>query len=351
MSFSFRANLGSYLGLYKTGGGSNGEIPSPDLLRARYAALRGTTVKRKDVIIAFFDRYEQFLKEIEPKVQHATMQIHHTAKNHLKNYEKTQAAPMTFARIDSRFFEQFAAYLVKKAKQNNETVWKIIRTIKVFLRWAHENKYSPNDEYQRFTKKSLPSGQKAEKAYITTDELEALIALDLSTNPRLDRTRDLFIFQAHTGMRYGDLHRFKKEFIHHDTIRLVTSKNRKAIVIPILPPVRAILEKYGYELPIVSNQKQNENLKELMKKAKIDTPALVVDYRGKERVEKIVPKHELIGTHSAKRTFITVLRQRGVSIEAIMRATGNSRRTLEAYIVSTEDDAVREIESAFKSTP
>ncbi|MEP7220319.1 MAG: site-specific integrase [Bacteroidota bacterium] len=325
---------------------TNGETPTPALFKARYAALKEPRESGRGR--SFFDRYEEFIAETEEKWQHATLQIHQTAKTHLKNFEKDQVAPIMFDRIDTHFFERFSTYLVKKVGQNNETVWKIIRTVRVFLRWAHEHRYTSNDEYRRFTKACLPSGQKSEKAYITVEELQYLIDLDLSTDPRLERTRDLFIFQAHTGMRYGDVVNFKKQLIQRDTIRMVTSKNRKAVVIPILPPTRAILEKYDYELPAISNQKQNEYLKELMEKAGIDAPVVVVDHKGKERVEKTVPRYELIGTHSAKRTFITILRQRNVSIEAIMRATGNSRRTIETYIVSTEDDAVREIERAWR---
>jgi integrase len=161
--------------------------------------------------------------------------------------------------------------------------------------------------------------------------------------------RDLFVLQSHTGLRYGDLQGLGPEHIQEGSIRLVTGKNRKAITVPLLPAARAIWEKYEGKLPKISNQKQNEYLKELGKLAGIDSPVVVVDYRGIERIERVEPKHELIGTHTAKRSFVTVLRQRGVSIEAIMKATGNNRRTIEKYIVATQQDAVEEIRGAWRS--
>lgn len=101
-------------------------------------------------------------------------------------------------------------------------------------------------------------------------------------------------------------------------------------------------------MPSITNQKQNDYLKELCELAKIDTPVVLVDYRGAQRMEKTVPKYKVIGTHSAKRTFVTILRQRGVSVEAIMKITGNNRRTIETYIANTESDAVSEVERAWK---
>jgi integrase len=219
--------------------------------------------------------------------------------------------------------------------------------LKAFLRWANDHGHSSSTEFRKFLQKRLPQGDKSEKVYLTLPELDLVRQLDLSDSPRLERTRDLFLFQAHTGLRFNDMCRLRAEHIRDGEIQLVTQKNRRAIRIPLLPDAASIWEKYEGRLPSVSNQKQNDFLKELMRLAGITTPVVQVDYRGAQRIEAILPKCELISTHTAKRTFVTILRQRNVSLETIMRMTGNSRRTIETYIVTTPLDARREIEEAW----
>jgi len=148
-------------------------------------------------------------------------------------------------------------------------------------------------------------------------------------------------------MRYGDVQRLGPEHIQGDTIRIITEKNRKGVTIPFLPPARAIWKKYEGKLPKISNQKMNKYVKELCEVVSIDTEIVTVDYRGVERIEKTMPKFKLIGSHSAKRSFVTTMRQRGVSVETLMVITGNNRKTIEKYILHTEEDAVRELTEAW----
>ena len=55
-----------------------------------------------------------------------------------------------------------------------------------------------------------------------------------------------------------------------------------------------------------------------------------------------------LGTHTAKRSFVTILRRLDVSVEAIMAITGNNRQTIEAYILLTEEDAASEVRQAWQ---
>jgi F420-0:gamma-glutamyl ligase-like protein len=136
-----------------------------------------------------------------------------------------------------------------------------------------------------------------------------------------------------------------------ENIHLVTTKNRKSVTVPLLDEAMAVWRKYGGRLPRMSNQKQNEYLKELMKRAGINKEMVVVDFRGAERIEKVVQKCDLIGTHTAKRTYVSILRRRGISVETIMKITGNTRRTIERYILTDEEDVGREIKAAWNPEP
>ena len=67
---------------------------------------------------------------------------------------------------------------------------------------------------------------------------------------------------------------------------------------------KAILDKYkdvAFEddkvLPVITNQKMNDYLKELAELAGIDEPVRQTYYRGNERIDEVTPKYALLGTH------------------------------------------------------
>ena len=92
----------------------------------------------------------------------------------------------------------------------------------------------------------------------------------------LAKVRDLFVFQTYTMMSYSDLAQFdygKCEDMGGQVVyRSSRVKTEQPFTIVLLQPALAILQKYGYTLPITSNQKYNDYLKAAVKYAKIDKP-------------------------------------------------------------------------------
>lgn len=325
---------------------NSGRQPTPYQVAARFKAKRPATGKPIDLLA----EYDRFILESGDRFTKNNQQVHRTAFNHLKGFEKAYGVKLTFERIDSIFFEKLVGYLVRVIGLHNLAPWNIVKSFRAFLRYAFEHGLTSNDDFRLFTKKMMPKGEISDQVYLTPAELERWITHDFSGDPRLDRSRDLFVFQAHTGFRYGDVQRVRPEHVTGDTIRLVTTKNRKAVAVPLLPQARRIWEKYKGELPRLSLQQHNDALKEVAAAVKLNTQIATVRYKGVERVEKTIPKHELISSHTAKRTFVSILRQRGVSVEAIMKITGNNRATIERYILTTETDVSRELERAWSAS-
>lgn len=102
--------------------------------------------------------------------------------------------------------------------------------------------------------------------YLTEMELATLMNKEL-TIERLQKVRDVFVFNCFTGLAYIDCKLLKPEYIVKDeqgnkwidTKRFKTGVNCR---IPLLPVSEHILE-YDYKLPVISNQKMNGYLKEL----------------------------------------------------------------------------------------
>lgn len=124
---------------------------------------------------------------------------------------------------------------------------------------------------------------------------------------RLDRVRDLFIFQCYLCQAYKDLRNFDTKKIKEiDGKKVYTGKRGKTGVeftVPLLSPAVAILEKYKGKLPIISNVKYNSYVKEVVTAAGIKKP---------------------VTTHWARHTGATLLLNAGVPIEVVSKILGHS---------------------------
>ena len=105
------------------------------------------------------------------------------------------------------------------------------------------------------------------------------------------------------------------------------------------------LEKYkdipfqnNKALPVVSNQKMNEYLKELGELAEIDEPVRETYYKGNERIDEVTPKYALLSTHTGRRTFICNALALGIPVQVVMKWTGHSDyKAMKPYIDIADD--------------
>ena len=89
---------------------------------------------------------------------------------------------------------------------------------------------------------------------------------------------------------------------------------------------------------MVSNQKMNDYLHELCKMAKINEPIRQTYYKGNERIDKVQPKYELVGTHTGRRTFICNALSLGIPAQVVMKWTGHSDyKAMKPYIDIADD--------------
>lgn len=147
--------------------------------------------------------------------------------------------------------------------------------------------------------------------------------------PGVENARDVFVFQTYTCLSYTDLCSLKKENITMVNNTPVytgkRTKTGKAFTIPLLKPAMAILEKYDYNLPVVSNATYNFNLKRVAMYAGITKP---------------------ISSHWARHTGATLLINEGVDMHIIARICGHSsiKMTEEIYAKVVDETVVSALE-------
>lgn len=298
---------------------------------------------------SFFSIYDEFLKSKRLLVSADALQKYQRVKALLYEFEKVNRLKITFEKITPLFYEKFYAFLIGEKKLLNNTAHKNIQFFKTFIIWCNTNGFTENKSFTQFKSKS----EKNEVIYLTEEELMILYNSNAS-NERLERVRDIFVFQCFTGVRYSDIENLKREDIEGPTWNLRTQKTRDIITIPLNNYALSILSKYkSWEtpLPIISNQKFNKYLKELCKEAKINSPVKIVQYRGNKREELIYKKYEIVGSHTARRTFISLSLQKGMSAEVIMSITGHtSYRMMQKYLKIADMQKRNEMEKAWGSS-
>jgi hypothetical protein len=105
-----------------------------------------------------------------------------------------------------------------------------------------------------------------------------------------------------------------------------------------------ILEKYeGIPPRSASNQKMNIYLKELARAAELNDSVIVQEQKGNIKFPKTFFKHQLITTHTARRSFATNAFIAGIPAISIMKITGyKTEKAFMQYIrISQEENALK----------
>ncbi len=245
---------------------------------------------------------------------------------YLCDYEKHAKIHIEFDDINPTFIDGFVAYL-QSLKLATNTIGHKITCIKALMRSAYEQEFTTNNKFQ-FVKNQT---EESDSVALTVEELKLLEELDLSKNPRLAKTRDLFMVGCWTGLRFSDVSHLRKEHIGDDGIITITqAKTNNAVYIPLHPIVKEILEKYNYQLPELSNQKFNQYIKEVCHLAKIDKSFMKSITRGGVKETTIYEKWQMVSSHTARRSFATNLYLSGFPAISIMAITGH--RTESAFL-------------------
>lgn len=315
------------------------KLPSKDEIRslAKNLKKKGKVDIEKDSDSSFFDVFDEFVRENGRlnSWSSATFTKFSAVKNHLTNFKQD----LSFTDLDENCLTDYLIYLRKVGKMRNSTIKKQLGFLKWFLRWSFEKKHTSNNAYQGFRPKIKDSNKTV--IFLTEEEKAKIINYKIpKSKAYLERIRDILMFTCYTGLRYSDVFNLKRSDIKSDHIEITTVKTSDSLVIELNKHSRAILEKYEnipYELnkalPVISNQKMNDYLKELGELAEIDTPVTQTHYLGNKRIDEVLPKHELLGTHVGRRTFICSALSIGIPVQIVMKWTGHSDyKAMKPYI-------------------
>lgn len=293
-----------------------------------------------------WEAYDEFIKAGEVERAYNTNRNRKTIKKYLKTFETETGYKMTFESINLVFFDQLKENVLTTKGHGYNYLSAITDKFKAFLNWSMERNYHANTTFKKF---SAPE-KEGTIVHLTFSELQQLINYNFE-NKKLQKARDFYCFGCLTGLRYIDLQRLTKDNVSDGLIKITTQKTNREVFIPVFAGVKTIIDRYPEQyklLPKFSNQKLNKYIKQACAKAEIKT---MVEYKTFEKnatKTEFRPKHELIGTHTARKTFICLAYDNGLDIEMIKSITGiTNERTLRRYLNISNDTKKEKLTKAF----
>ena len=313
--------------------------PTVEILKKEFVELNKSKSNesirssKNDFIIA----YDEF-KNVNGRQKNwakSTLQKFESVKVHLSTFK----SDLTFEYFDENGLNNYILYLGEIKKMRNTSILKQLGFLKWFLRWAYEKGYNRLNAFEKFKPNIRIVAKKV--IFLTPDELKSLREFVIPEQKKyLERVRDVFIFCCYSSLRYSDVYNLKKSNIKSNHIEITTVKTGDSLFIDLNDYSSAILNKYkdvpfknDNALPVISNQKMNDYIKELAELVGFDEPIHETYYIGAKRIDTVTPKYELLSTHAGRRTFICYALSIGIPIQIVMKWTGHSDyKSMKPYI-------------------
>ena len=198
---------------------------------------------------------------------------------------------------------------VKPEKLSDAAVYNYHKCLKALLNRALSFGKIDASPYDRL-KGKFKRGERENPEYLTEDEMKRFEAIILPQGSELDVVHDLFIFQMYTGLPYSDMQAFDSSDYKYDGEAWKHVGERIKTGVPyvsqLLPPAVKVLEKYGWEIPQLSNADYNRHLKALGQMAGIKTR---------------------LHSHLARHTFATWMLSHDIPIEHVSKMLGHTNIT------------------------
>jgi integrase len=272
--------------------------------------------ERVYMLVDIFKEHNRKMKELIGKeFSQGTMQRYEISLRHTQeflnyNYKLTD---IDIRKIDHEFVSEFDFFLRSKRKCENNSTVKYIKNFGKIIRICLSNGWLKADPFARYKGKL----KTIDRVFLSQEEIQLIADKEFGSS-RLTQVRDIFLFCCFTGLAYADVKKLKKSDITKgvDGEQWIFTKRQKTntrSAIPLLPFAITLIEKYtdhplcankDMPLPVPSNQKMNEYLKE---------------------IASVCGINKTLTSHIARHTFATtVTLSNGVPIESVSKMLGHS---------------------------
>ena len=299
-----------------------------DEIVTRLSSVRGTVGQK--VRTNFKNYIENNLENNTYNVN--TLKGHNSFLKKVEDFEELKG-PLYIEELSKEQIQSFFYdFLIKRREYTDNSLAKIRGRFSTFLSKASNDGIKvgcsieeADIKFQRYT---------PDEVYLNLQELNTLINHKCETNYK-ERAKDMFLVLSFTGQRIGEYPLFFKNEIKRENIggvdveyiKLVPpelNNKKKITVVPLLRPVKDIIQKWNGFPQSVPEAKLNSLIKNICEDAGIDSTEEVVRNvnNRKTKVESKM-KFQRVKSHTGRRSYITNFLDIGVPDNCISRVTGH----------------------------
>ncbi len=310
-----------------------GKTPERDELKIFFDSEFKNKQQNNQTLADYFDNFMDIMKVKKSWSQNTIKKYLHLrnilVQNNISEISEAAATQYIEAEIE--------------AGNRNPTILKNFRLFKVFAKWLLAEKITTYDISTYELRLKGSERNKKALVYLNWDELMQFWKFDFSKHPSLEMVRDAFCFCCFCGLRFSDAKNLKKADIQSGAINTNTLKTYDDLIIELNKYTTEILERYKdmeseNALYMISNQKNNEYIKEACRMAGLNRPIKKVYYCGSSRKEITKPLWSWVSSHAARRTFVVQCIRKKIPIPVIMQWTGHaSYESMKPYIDVVSD--------------
>lgn len=283
-------------------------------IKASYLGLDEDHKTIKDIVAYHNEKMKDTLKW-------GTLKNYHTTAKYLEEFlkKKKNTDNIYLKHINYQFVTEFEMFVRSyRAKKDRKTcgtngTMKHLERLKKLLNLAIKLEWLEKNPFRNYTFKF----EKNDRQFLTERELH-ILEESVFTSASLERVKDMFLFSCYSGLSYIDLKKLTTDQIikgidNRDWIYTKREKTQQSVKIPLLLPALEIIKMYQDQgpkeikevFPVISNQKINKYLKDIMDSIGI---------------------RKKITFHSARHTFATVITlSNGVPIETVSKLLGHTK--------------------------
>lgn len=295
-------------------------------------AFLGITVRTESLMQLFKEYVDECRSLLGISRTKATVQKYDRCYRRVQEFLKAKynLSDIPLVEIGHKFITDLECYLRTVGMCNENTTAKFLQTFKMIIIRARNNGYIKGDPFANYKIRL----KRVDRGYLTEDELKVLRETPI-TSKRVAQVRDVFLFACYTGLAYIDLKLLREDNIRtsfdgNQWIMTHRHKTDTPVNVPILDIPMELIERYrgqskkGYILPILSNQKMNQYLKD---------------------VAEVCGIEKNITFHMARHTFATtVTLSQGVPIESVSKMLGHTQiKTTQIYARITNEKISRDM--------
>ncbi|MCW3466551.1 tyrosine-type recombinase/integrase [Chitinophaga nivalis] len=323
------------------------------ILKNDIKSIVDVILDRKDIVTStFLDDWDSMIEQMKTgellirrtkkRYKPGTIDRYTDNKVRIKQFSSDKKVKLEYECIDKQWIEKWFSWSVAQ-KYSQNTICLITAQLRFFLsitfdRGIHENAI--------FKSALLYQSQEEVDAVALTEE-EIKKIYDLNLKGAKARARDIFVFGCYVGLRVDDLNKINNYHLVGDHFEFFTDKSSKKVTIPLHWIAASIYHKYKGKLPVYGSRSSlRPHLSDLCSRAGISEQILIVCTKGGVTEGNYYAKHDLVSSHTMRRSFATNAVLAGIPDRQIMLVTGHTTtESFNRYVKISDEQTLQLLKS------